>query len=280
MGPELYGVIFGISSAATWGAADFCGGLATRRGEVLGVLLVSQLIGSLLLLMPLWIWQEAFPGYRNLLWGAAGGACGIGGVTAFYIGLARARMGVVAPIAAVVTAALPVAAGIFLEGVPPVTKYAGFALGFISIWMVSRPSDGISLRLDELALPILAGISFGAFFIFLDQAADEGLMWPLLAARTTSICLIILTSLLLRKRIFPAKDKIPLIALTGLLDTAGNIFYMLAARAGRLDIAAVLAALYPATTVLLARLVLKELINRWQLIGILAALGAVMLIAV
>lgn len=280
MGPELYGVIFGISSAATWGAADFCGGLATRRGEVLGVLLVSQLIGSLLLLMPLWIWRETFPGYRNLLWGAAGGACGIGGVTAFYIGLARARMGVVAPIAAVVTAALPVAAGIFLEGVPPVMKYAGFALGFISIWMVSRPSDGISLRLDELALPILAGISFGAFFIFLDQAADEGLIWPLLAARTTSICLIILTSLLLRKRIFPAKDKIPLIALTGLLDTAGNIFYMLAARAGRLDIAAVLAALYPATTVLLARLVLKELINRWQLIGILAALGAVMLIAV
>ena len=280
MGPELYGVIFGISSAVTWGAADFCGGLATRRGEVLGVLLVSQLIGSLLLLMPLWIWQETFPGYRNLLWGAAGGACGIAGVTAFYIGLARARMGVVAPIAAVVTAALPVAAGIFLEGVPPVMKYAGFALGFISIWMVSRPSDGISLRLDELALPILAGISFGAFFIFLDQAADEGLIWPLLAARTTSICLIILTSLLMRKRIFPAKDKIPLIALTGLLDTAGNIFYMLAARAGRLDIAAVLAALYPATTVLLARLVLKELINRWQLIGILAALGAVMLIAV
>ena len=280
MGPEFAGIIFGISSAMIWGAADFCGGLATRRSDVFGVLFVSSLIGSLLLVVPLLIWQEPFPGITDLLWGSAGGACGIIGITAFYIGLANGRMGVVAPVAAVVTAGLPVLAGVFLEGLPPAIKYLGFALGMISIWLISRSTGGSRLNFRELGLPILAGVCFGGFFIFLDQAADTSLIWPLIGARVTSISLIVLASLVLRMRLLPPKDQIPLIALTGLLDTGGNFFYMLAARAGRLDIAAVLSSLYPAATVILARLILKELINRWQLIGILAAIGAVVLIAI
>lgn len=279
MGPEFMGVVFGMCSAVIWGAADFCGGLATRRSEVLGVLFVSQLIGTLLLVLPLWFLQERFPAPADMLWGAAGGACGLIGITAFYIGLARGRMGVVAPVAAVVTAGLPVIVGTFLEGLPPAVKYMGFALGLLSIWLVSRPAPGNPVHLRELVLPALAGASFGGFFIFLDQAADTSVWWPLLAARTASILLILLAGLLLQKPLMPPRDKIPLIALAGLLDTGGNIFYMLAARAGRLDIAAVLASLYPAATVVLARLILKELISRWQLMGIIAALSAVVLIA-
>jgi len=122
-------------------------------------------------------------------------------------------------------------------------------------------------------------VAFAGFFIFLDQAADASILWPLVAVRATSLLLIVLASLALRKRILPSRDKLPLIALAGLLDTGGNLFYMLAARAGRLDIAAVLASLYPAATVILARMILKELINRWQMIGIIAALGAVVMIA-
>jgi uncharacterized membrane protein len=279
MGPEFGGVVFGMASAATWGAADFCGGLATRRSEVSGVLFVSQLAGSLLLIVPLWVWQEPIPSTGDMLWGVAGGACGVIGITAFYIGLANGRMGIVAPIAAVVTAGLPVLLGTVLEGFPPVVKYFGFALGLTSIWLVSRSSDGMSARLEEVGLPILAGVAFAGFFIFLDQAADASILWPLVAVRATSLLLIVLASLALRKRILPSRDKLPLIALAGLLDTGGNLFYMLAARAGRLDIAAVLASLYPAATVILARMILKELINRWQMIGIMAALGAVVMIA-
>ena len=280
MGPEFLAVGFGMASAITWGAADFCGGVATKRSEIVSVLFVSQLIGATLLVIPLWIWREPFPGFRDIFWGMAGGACGVVGITAFYLGLAKGRMGVVAPVAAVVTAGLPVIAGAILEGFPPAIKYIGFALGLISIWLVSRSDGGNQVQLRELGLPILAGVAFGWFFIFLDQAADTAVLWPLIAARATSLTLILLASLVLRKRLMPARDKLPLIALAGFLDTGGNLFYMLAARAGRLDIAAVLAALYPAATVILARMILKELINRWQLIGIAAALGAVVLIAI
>lgn len=280
MGPELASVIFGISSAMIWGAADFCGGLATRRSDVFGVLFVSSLIGSLLLVVPLLIWQEPFPGITDLLWGSAGGACGIIGITAFYIGLAKGRMGVVAPVAAVITAILPVVAGVFLEGLPQAIKYAGFALGLLSIWLISRSSGSSAITLNKLGLPIVAGLCFGAFFIFLDQAADTALIWPLIGSRVTSISMLVLVSLVMRKRLLPPKDKIPLIMLAGVLDTGGNLFYMLAARAGRLDIAAVLSSLYPAATVILARMILKELIDRWQMIGILAAMGAVVLIAI
>lgn len=254
--------------------------MATKRSEVISVLFISQLIGGLLLIVPLLIWQEPFPGYVDLLWGAAGGVCGVVGITAFYIGLANGRMGVVAPVAAVVTASLPVLAGVFIEGFPPAIKYLGFALGMVSIWLISGSSADSGIKFKELGLPILAGVCFGAFFIFLDQAADTALIWPLIGTRLTSISLVLIASLVLRKPLLPTKDKIPLIAIAGLLDTGGNLFYMLAARAGRLDIAAVLSSLYPAATVLLARLVLKELINHWQLIGILAAMGAVVLIAI
>ena len=280
MRPELLAVIFGMASAITWGAADFCGGVATKRSEIISVLFVSQLVGATLLVIPLWIWQEPFPGFRDILWGVAGGACGVVGITAFYLGLAKGRMGVVAPVAAVVTAGLPVLAGAILEGLPPAIKYFGFALGLVSIWLVSRNNSGNQARLKELGLPIVAGVAFGAFFIFLDQAADTAILWPLIAARTTSLSLILAVSLVLRRKLLPARDRLPLIALAGILDTGGNLFYMLAARAGRLDIAAVLSALYPAATVMLARIILKELINRWQLIGIIAALGAVALIAI
>jgi len=278
-GPELYGIIFGMSSAVTWGAADFCGGLATRRSEVFAVLFVSQLIGALLLVIPVWVWQEPLPSRSDLLWGAAGGACGIVGITAFYIGLAAGRMGVVAPVAAVVTAGLPVLVGTYLEGLPPAVKFGGFALGLMSIWLVSRNGHGGSVRFTELVLPVLAGLSFGGFFIFLDRAADTAVLWPLIAARATSLALVVIVGTSMGKSILPARERLPLIALTGLLDTGGNILYVLAARAGRLDIAAVLASLYPAATVMLARAVLKEAIGRWQWVGILAALIAVILIA-
>ncbi len=280
MGTDLYGVIFGVASAVTWGAADFCGGWATRRSQVFAVLFVSQVIGSLFLLVPVLLGQEALPITGDLLWGALGGVCGFVGITAFYIGLARGKMGVVAPISAVLNAGLPVLVGAMLEGLPPVEKYFGFALGLLSIWWVSRVADGPALRKQELVLPVVAGMGFGCFFICLDQAAENAVFWPLIAARTASLGLLLVASVVMGKNILPAKKRLPLIVLAGVLDTGGNLLYMLAARAGRLDVAAVLASLYPAATLLLARFVLHEHFSRLQLVGILAALSAVLLIAV
>ena len=156
MGPESAAVIFGIASAITWGSADFCGGLATKRSDIVSVLFLSQMFGALFLVVPLWIWQEPYPGHRDMLWAAAGGICGVVGIAAFYVGLARGRMGVVAPVAAVLTAALPILFGSIIEGLPPAIKFLGFFLGLISIWLVSRSPNGDSVQLKELGLPFLA----------------------------------------------------------------------------------------------------------------------------
>ncbi len=278
--PALDGVFFGVVSALAWGSADFCGGWATRRSSVFAVLFVSQLFGSLILVaLALW-WQEALPAGGDLLWGVAGGACGIVGITMFYVGLARGRMGVVAPIAAVVTAGLPVLAAAMLEGLPPAEKYLGFALGLLAIWLVSYSADEPWLSNPELILPLMAGIGFAGFFICLDQAAENAVLWPLLASRATSLGLLMAVGAVAGKTIWPDRSRLPLMVLTGILDTSGNLFYVLAARAGRLDVAAVLASLYPAATLLLARFVLHEPLRRLQLFGILVALGAVVLIAV
>lgn len=280
MGGELLGVLFGLASAAVWGSADFCGGLAARHNRLTAVLLFSQLAGTLMLAVPLWLWREPLPAAADLLWGAAGGVCGMCGIPIFYAGLARGRMGVVAPVSAVVTAAVPVAVGVLLEGMPPVLKAAGFGLGVAAIWLVSRSDEGGGpVRPAELGPPAAAGLAFAGFFIFLDQAADAAVLWPLVAARLASLALILSAAGLRRRPLLPAAGHLPLIVLTGLMDTGGNILYVLAARHGRLDIAAVLAALYPASTVLLARLVLQEQIGRLQWWGILAALAAVVLIA-
>ena len=122
------------------------------------------------------------------------------------------------------------------------------------------------------------GMEYG--IICLDQAAENAVLWPLIAARTASLGLLMVASAVMGKSMLPAKKRLPLIALTGVLDTGGNLLYMLAARAGRLDVAAVLASLYPAVTLLLARFVLHEHFSRLQLVGILGAMGAVLLIAI
>ncbi|NDJ33523.1 MAG: EamA family transporter, partial [Chloroflexi bacterium] len=163
------------------------------------------------------------------------------------------------------------------EGLPAPLRLAGFGLALLSVWLVSRTNSTIYLR--ELALPVAAGIGFGAFLTLLAFASERAVFWPLVAARVASssvlIPLALATSSLHAERV-----RLPLIAVTGLLDAGGNALYALAAQFGRLDIAAVLSSLYPAGTVLLARLILKEDMSRAQWIGLGAALLAIGLITV
>jgi len=132
----------------------------------------------------------------------------------------------------------------------------------------------------QVALAVLAGIGFAGFYICIDQAISRGVIWPLIAARATSLGLLVVVSRRMKKPMVPPRQWMGLVMLTGILDTGGNLFYVLAAREGRLDVAAVLASLYPAATLLLARFVLRETMSRPQLWGVFVALGAVLLIAV
>ncbi len=276
---EFAPVFFGLVSAACWGAGDFSGGMATKRTSVFSVVIASQAVGAILLTLLAILFAEKMPPLENLLWSGIGGLAGALGLMALYRALASGQMGVAAPVAAVVSAMIPVIFGIFIEGLPGVAKLIGFGLALISVWFVSQGEDS-SINIQALKLPILAGVGFGVFLILLHQAGDTAVFWPLVSARLASLLMLVTVATFSRQKRVPEMGLLPIIALAGALDAGGNAFYVLAGQAGRLDVASVLSSLYPASTVLLAWLILKERIVFRQRIGIAVALAAIVLIAI
>jgi drug/metabolite transporter (DMT)-like permease len=277
--PELLAVAYGLASAAVWGAGDFSGGLATRRGNVYGVVLLSQVVGLFALLGLALLLEGTLPPVRDLLFGSLAGIAGVIGLLALYSGLARGQMGVVAPITAVLSATIPVIVGIITEGIPPGLVLLGFGLAVTAVWLLSSGGKTKGIRRGELGLALLAGLGFSLFFIFIDQVSAGVVLWPLVAARLAAVPLLLLFVTARRQWQPPARGLLPIIGLAGILDSGGNLFFTLAAQSGRLDIAAVLASLYPASTVLLARLILKEKLGARQWLGVAVALVALVLIA-
>ena len=274
----LASVMFGLASAACWGAGDFCGGLATRRTHVYSVIIASQIVGVAMLIALAMAFAEQVPAPVYLLWGGLGGLAGTLGLVAFYRALASGQMGVAAPVGGVIGAATPAILGAFLQGWPGTLRLIGFALALIAVWLISRTED-TAVRARALGLPVLAGLGFGVFFIFIHRASETAVFWPLVAARLTSLSVLTIVATVTHQPRLPEKTHLPLVALVGVMEVGGNAFYALAARAGRLDVAAVISSLYPAGTVWLAWLILKERITRLQSFGIVAALAAIVLIA-
>ncbi len=283
--PEMLAVAYGLASAAVWGAGDFSGGYASKRGNVYAVVLLSQTVGLVCLLTLALLLEGALPSAREMMFGALAGLAGVVGILALYAGLARGRMGVVAPTTAVLSASIPVVVGIITDGLPPTLTVVGFGLAVTAVWLLSGgggKADGI--RRDELGLALLAGLGFSLFFIFIDQLRTAVVFWPLTAARVASVSLLLI--FLLNQKMpsaqwqLPARSVLPIVALSGILDSGGNYFFALATQSGRLDIAAVLSSLYPASTVLLARLILKEKLGTRQWIGVFVALVALVFIAI
>jgi drug/metabolite transporter (DMT)-like permease len=279
MTSDLAPIVFGLLSAASWGAGDFSGGLASKRSNVYSVIVTSQIIGAVLLFCSALVFAEKFPVIDHLVWGAIAGMAGAIGLVALYRALASGRMGVAAPISAVVTGAVPVFFGFFWQGLPKTLQLIGFGLALIGVWLISRSDDG-AIKTSDLKLPIAAGLGFGVFLLLINRVSDTGILWPLVAARCGSLGLIAIYAATQNQLKVPAKNHLPLIALAGVMDTFGNAFYALAGQIGRLDVAAVLSSLYPASTVWLAWLILKERITRVQSIGIVATLAAIILITI
>jgi drug/metabolite transporter (DMT)-like permease len=227
-----------------------------------------------------------------LLTSAVAGLAGGVGLLLLYLSLARGAMGVAAPLTAVAAGGIPLLVGLLTEGLPGPAQMAGFLLALAAIWVIAR-GDGGRFRPVDVGLPLLAGVGFGTFLAIMGRLPDEiGFAWPLVAGRVASMALMGSVLLLSRgaggqggsgerEQASRGAWSFPwgLAALAGLGDTAGNAFFVLSAQLGRLDVAAVLSALYPAATVLLARLVLDERLTKWQGVGVGLALGAVVLIA-
>jgi drug/metabolite transporter (DMT)-like permease len=232
----------------------------------------------LLMLWLVWITGEPLPPRSTLLWGAVAGVAGAVGIAALYQALAIGRMGVVAPVASVVTGILPVLVGIRTEGMPDRIQLLGFLLALISVWLVARPDEYIDSH-RGLGLAVVAGVFFGLFLIAGKQAGHHGVFWPMVAARvasTTLMCLVVAVS---PSDPRPLRTVLWAMVLSGLLDSAGNALFIAATRHGRLDVTAVLSSLYPASTVILARVLLRERISKLQGAGIVGALLSVALIS-
>ena len=274
LGPTLLGLI----SAASWGGGDFCGGLATKRSPALGVLALGFASGLAIVVAVALALGEPLPAPASLRWAVAAGVSGAVGLGALYRGLATGRMAVVAPVSAVLAAAVPAAWGALTEGVPPGSKLLGFALALAGIWLVARTGGRDGDR-RGIPLALLAGLGFGGFMVLMHAGAQGGTFWPIAAARGTSLALVLATALVRRGRWAPTGRGLPLALLSGALDAGGNAFFVLSGQAGRLDMAAVLASMYPASTIVLATLLLGERVTWPQGAGIAALLAAIALIA-
>ncbi len=278
-------IILGLAAALTYGAADFLGGLATKRTKVLTVVLVSQLIGSLLLLAAIPFFLDVPVTPRALTWGALSGIAGSLGVALFYQGLSLGRMGAIAPITAVEAASVPVVFGLLSGERPRALALAGVLLALVAVALVYSSSERASTAVpaardaswmrNGLAHALAAGLAFGAFFILLDSAGDDSGLWPLAGARVSSLVLTSIALLATRAWDRPDRSSLPAIAGAGVLDVAANLFYLLGSQIGLLSIVAVLTSMYPATTVLLARLTLNERLERTQLLGLAVAVAGV-----
>lgn len=270
-------ILFGLLSALTWGAGDFNGGLAAKRSNPYGVVAVAHIISLGLLLLFIPVIGEPVPPWQDWLWGGAAGLTGAIGLLLLYRSLAEGRMSVAAPVSALLAATLPVVIGIFLDGNPGAWVMFGFILALGAVWLISG-GEGLNIRFNELRQPLIAGIAFGTFFICLERASQTSLLWSLIAVRIVSISSLLGFAILTRQNWIPKRESLVPIILSSILDTVGNAAYALSARTGRLDVAAVLSSLYPGPTVLLAWVFLKEEISRIQTIGILLALGAIILL--
>ena len=268
--------LFGLAAALTWGAGDFSGGLATKRTNPYGVVIVAHLASLVLLLGAALIIQEAVPPLASWLWGGAAGLGGGFGLLLLYRALAEGHMSVAAPVSALVAASLPVLITALTEGWPKPLVLTGFGLALAAIWLVSGGSA--QFRFADLRLPVLAGLAFGFFFTCLHQASTSAVLYPIIAVRLVSIPSLLAYALLTKQDFRPSRASWLPILMSGALDTLGNAAYALAAQFGRMDVAAVLSSLYPGSTVLLAWLWLKEPVSRTQLLGLAVALGAIALI--
>jgi drug/metabolite transporter (DMT)-like permease len=273
------GVGCGLLAALSWGSSDFSGGVASRRISSFQALILGTVAALVVLVSCAWLYGESFPVMKDTLWAFAAGSLGALGIAALYHGLATGSAAVVAPSSAVVGALFPVVLGTFLEGPPGGKTYAGFVLGGLGIWFVARTAvNGNGLGWKGLGAGLAAGVGFGSYFVCIAQADSAGLFAPLVVAKAASLLVGLVMVALLRQGI-PSPAKSPVALLAGVLDAGGNVFYMLAQQYSRLDVAAVLTSMYPAATVVLAAVLLKERVAGFQWLGVALCLGAVSLIA-
>jgi drug/metabolite transporter (DMT)-like permease len=274
-------VFLGLLAATFYGAADFCGGLASKRASMISVTFGAQLTGLVLIAGAIWV----FPGRPtpgDLLWGLAAGVCGGAGIGLLYHALSIGKMGVVSPVTAVIAALFPVAVGFARGERPGLWQCVGFAVALLAVVLISYSREETGEREISTAgvkEAIAAGVVIGGFLLFLSFAHKSAGMWPLAAARVGAVALLAALGLATGTSLRAPNAVLRLVVLAGAIDMFANVLYVLAVHSSYLAVAVVLTSLYPASTVFLARIVLKERLQVQQKVGVALALAGVALIA-
>lgn len=280
----MLSIIFGLASALTWGAGDFTGGLAARKVGAFRSVFYAEVIGIVFLFIVVSVTGEPMLASRSAIFALVAGALGTIGLMLLYHSMATGVMSIAAPVSALLAAMLPVVVGMFTEGLPDFLTVIGFGFALVAVWMVSQSEGGVKdilSHLSDLKLPLLAGIGFGFYFVFMNEATGSGgAFWPMIFSRTGGLTLITTYLIITRSEWKIDVSSLPIITANGILDLGGNFFFILASQAGRLDVASVLSSLFPGATVVLAWIFLKERLNRNQWIGIVAALIAIVLMTI
>jgi drug/metabolite transporter (DMT)-like permease len=271
-------ILLATASALVWGTSDFCGGKGAQRASALAVTVVSQLVGLPVLAAGLLV-VSGTPRLADLGWGALGGVAGLTGIVLLYRGLASGAMVIVSPVTAVTAAVVPLAAGLLLDGALGVLGLAGSACAILAIALISAGPRGGAGRVTArlLGTALIAGAMFGVFFIMLGQAQPDTGLWALVGVRLTSVPLGLLVAARTGTSLRLPRPALVWAAFAGPLDLTANALFLLAAVQGHLAIVAVLASLYPASTVLLALAVDKERVRGAQLAGLGLAAAALVL---
>jgi drug/metabolite transporter (DMT)-like permease len=277
--PAQLAVVFGLLSALTWGSADFGGGRAARRSPVLGVVIVTQVVGVLLAGGVAVARGEPAPAGADVGWAVLAGLAGALGIVSLYQGLASARITVVAPITGVLAATIPVTVGWLGQGIPTTGRVVGIGLALVAVVLVSTSSDPLGDRPAGVGLGIAAGTGLGLFNVFAARFSVGLVFGPLVVVRMVEALAIVTVILVTRRGWRLPRTVVPLTIAVGAGDMAGNAFFVLAAQAGRLDVASVLSSLYPVTTIVLAAVLLRERVTRSHAAGIALAALAIVLIA-
>ena len=279
----MLSILFGLTSAAIWGAGDFTGGLASRKTGAYRAVVYGEMVGLIIILVVALIVWQPIPNLGIWALSMLAGAFGTLGILLLYYSMTKGLMSIAAPISALLAALLPVVIGIFTESLPTWLTFIGFAFALAAIWLISQSQEGVKdllSHISDLRLPLLAGVGFGCYFVLIHAATHTATLWPMVAARLGGMLILAFYMIIRRESWKVERGTWSLIILNGLLDIGGNLFFVLAGQVGRLDISAVLSSLYPGSTVILAWIFLKERLSRTQWIGIMAALIAIVLFTI
>jgi drug/metabolite transporter (DMT)-like permease len=273
-------VLFALLAAAAYGVSDFVGGLASRRVPAITVVMLSYPLGAVLMagLLPFYSGPIST---GTLAWSAAGGVAGLLGIGLLYTTLGQAPMNIISPITAVMSAVVPILGGVLQGERPHLPAWFGIALGLLAVTLISRqpedhPHGPIGWR--PVALAVLAGVGFGAYFICLARTDDDSGIWPVVLSRLVAALLALPVAVLAAGFVRMPRPVLALACTAGALDAVANLGFLLASRHGLLSLSGVITALYPAGTVLLAVLLLKEHTGALQRVGLAVAVVAVVLL--